>query len=505
VEGGGHVIAGGNDLERLVNRSRALGADPTLVVHGGGNTSSKIPEHDHLGRPREVLRIKGSGTDLATIAADGFPGLYLDELLPLRSHAAMSDDEMVAHLARCMTDPAARRPSIETLLHGFLPHRHVDHTHADAICILTNHPGSRAAVAAALGPDVAVVPYLRPGFELSKRTAEHADARAVVLDKHGLVTWGETHEQSSDATVDLVRRAAAYIDERRRPAPAASGEPLADAAAAALLRRLRERLCERGRRVLCVDRSQRGLADRADVERVATAARGTPDHVLRIGARSIVVRDAAEVDEAVDAFVAAYEAYYARHAGRVPAGLGMLSPLPRVALVPGLGCVGAGPDLRTAKTVTEIAYRSHTVTAAVLDTFGEVEWLTEEEIFDFDYWPMELYKLSTAPARPELHALTVDAAWAPPGLAELLAARGAIIADGAASAADLGGIDAVVAASDGRVVASATASGASVTIAGGSLAAVAETVAGVLSGRLPLAPGATVTLAPETPSTSEVP
>jgi hypothetical protein len=155
--------------------------------------------------------------------------------------------------------------------------------------------------------------------------------------------------------------------------------------------------------------------------------------------------------------------------------------------------------------VTEIAYRSHTVTAAVLDTFGEVEWLTEEEIFDFDYWPMELYKLSTAPARPELHALTVDAAWAPPGLAELLAARGAIIADGAASAADLGGIDAVVAASDGRVVASATASGASVTIAGGSLAAVAETVAGVLSGRLPLAPGATVTLAPETPSTSEVP
>jgi rhamnose utilization protein RhaD (predicted bifunctional aldolase and dehydrogenase) len=504
VEGGGDVIAGNDDLERLVNRSRALGADPTLVVHGGGNTSSKIAEHDHLGRPREVLRIKGSGTDLATIAADGFPGLYLDELLPLRSRAAMSDSEMVAHLDRCMTDPAGRRPSIETLLHGFLPPRHVDHTHADAICILTNHPGSRAAVAAALGADVAVVPYLRPGFELSRRTAEHAGARAVVLDKHGLVTWGATHEESYDATVDLVRRATAYIGERRRPPPAAAAEPLSDAAAAALLGRLRERLCERGRQVLHVDASQRDLADRADVERVATAARATPDHVLRIGARSLIVRDAAEVDAAVDAFVAGYEAYYARHADRVPAGLGMLSPLPRVALVPGLGCVGAGPDLRTAKTVTEIAFRSHTVTAAVLDTFGEVEWLNEEEIFDFDYWPLELRKLSAAPARPELHALTVDAVWAPAGLAELLAARGAVIVDGAAGATALGGIDAVVAESDGRVVVTAAASGASVTIAGGSLDAVAETAAGILSGRLPLAPGATVTLAPEPAPPREV-
>jgi rhamnose utilization protein RhaD (predicted bifunctional aldolase and dehydrogenase) len=498
------VIAGATEIERLVARSRMIGADPTLVVHGGGNTSSKVSELDHLGRPRTVLRIKGSGTDLATIAADGFPGLYLDELLPLRSRGAMSDDEMVAHLARCMTDPAARRPSIETLLHGFLPHRHVDHTHADAICILTNHPGGREAVAAALGADVALVEYLRPGFELSKRTAERGDARAVVLDKHGLVTWGGTHEESYGGTVELVGRATAYIGERRRPPAATAVEPLSERAAAALVRRLRDRLCERGRQVLCLDRSQRPLADRADVGQVATAARATPDHVLRIGAQSIVVADAAEVDEVVDGFVSAYEAYYARHADRVPAGLGMLSPLPRVALVPGLGCLGAGPDLRTATTVTEIARRSHTVTAAVLDTFGEVEWLTEEQVFDFDYWPMELFKLSTAPARPELHALTVDGAGAPAGLADLLAARGAVVVEGAAAAAEAGGLDAVVAGADGRVVVTVCAEGASYTIAGGSLAAVAETAAGILSGRLPLAPGSAVALEPATAPTREV-
>ena len=182
----------------------------------------------------------------------------------------------------------------------------------------------------------------------------------------------------------------------------------------------------------------------------------------------------------------------------------MLSPLPRVALVPGLGCLGAGPDLRTAVTVTEIARRSHTVTAAVLDTFGAVEWLTEEEIFDFDYWPMELYKLSTAPPRPELHALTVDVAAAPAGLAELLAARGAVVVADAASAAALGGLDAVVTADDGRVAITVCAPRAVYTIAGGAPAAIAETAAGILSGRLPLAPGSTVTLEPEPASTREV-
>jgi rhamnose utilization protein RhaD (predicted bifunctional aldolase and dehydrogenase) len=416
----------------------------------------------------------------------------------------MSDNEMVGHLARCMVDPGARRPSIETLLHGFLPHRHVDHTHADAICILTNHPGSGAAVAEALGPDVAVVSYLRPGFELSKRTAEVGGARAVVLDKHGLVTWGETHEESYGATVELVGRAAAYIAQRRRPAAAAAVAPLSDRAADALIHRLRERLCEHGRQVLHLDRSQLALADRADVDAVATAARGTPDHVLRIGARSIVVRDAAEVDDVVARFVAGYEAYYARHADRVPPGLGMLSPLPRVALVPGLGCLGAGPDLRTAVTVTEIARRSHTVIAAVLDTFGAVEWLTEEQVFDFDYWPMELYKLSTAPPRPELHALTIDVAAAPPVLAELLAARGAIVVSDAAAPTAFGGLDAIVAEDDGRVAITVCAPRAVYTIAGGAPAAVAETAAGILSGRIPLAPGSTVVLEPAPASTREM-
>src|SRR5215212_715925 len=212
-------IPGATELDRLVERSRLIGGDPSLVVHGGGNTSTKTRERDHRGRVRDVLRIKGSGTDLKSIGPDGFPGLFLDDLLPLRDRQAMSDEEMVAYLAHCMVEPGSRNPSIETLLHAFLPARHVDHTHADAICVLTNTPEGQRHVRAALGDDVAIVPYSRPGFGLSRDVAQLADASAVVLAWHGLVTWGDTHEVSYQRTIDLVQRAESYLAQFPVPEP----------------------------------------------------------------------------------------------------------------------------------------------------------------------------------------------------------------------------------------------------------------------------------------------
>lgn len=476
-------------LDALVARSRALGSEPALVVHGGGNTSSKLRERDHLGRPRDVLRIKGSGTDLRTIGRDGFPGLYLDELLPLRGRPSLSDDAMVAYLARCMVDPEARRPSIETLLHAFLPARHVDHTHADAVCALTNHPGGARAVREALGADVALVPYVRPGFELSCRTAEHAVARAVVLDHHGLVTWGETNEHSLGETRELDARARAYLDAQgpsRAPQP---GADLSEGEVARLLASLRTRLSAGGRRkVLYVDRTQRALADRDDVERVA-AGRGTPDHLLRIGIGSAVVRSASDVAPVVDAFERDYRAYFERHRATLPEGLGMLDPLPRVVLVPGLGAVAAAPTPAAARVVAEIADRSHRVTARTLDAFGDTEWLSETDVFAFEYWPMELYKLTLAPPPPELGGLVV---LAPPALAQdtaaVLRARGAVLAADAPEAASLGGADAELVLADGGVAVERDGVRA-VAIAGGTPAAVGEAIAFALSGRAPLRPG----------------
>jgi rhamnose utilization protein RhaD (predicted bifunctional aldolase and dehydrogenase) len=529
-------VTGGTELDRLVARSRALGADPSLVVHGGGNTSTKLEERDHRGRLREVMRIKGSGTDLATIGPDGFPGLFLDDLLALRERDAMPDEEMVGYLAHCMLDPSARRPSIETLLHAFLPARHIDHTHADAICTLTNHPEGRAAVREALGDEVAVVSYLRPGFGLSKRTAEQADAQAAVLQYHGLVTWGETHDASLEATRALAARAEAYLAARRRP-PGASAPVLPEDEAARILVALRDALSADGRRVLHVDRDGgRRLADRPDVDAVA-AGRSTPDHMLRIGTRSAVVRASSEVDAVVGAFADENRAYVERHAARLPAGIGPLSPLPRVVLVPGLGLVAAGPDPRAARVNADIAYRSHLVTADVLDVFGRVAWLDEDEIFDFDYWPLELYKLTLAPKPPSLAGRVVIAAGVPAELAAPLAAAGAVLVEASASdaggamgrAVDLhGGVDAVVAGSDALaaaaiagasglpstrcldvvVVASAAVNGSagawrappdrairSFLVRGDDAAAAGEAVAFVLAGRAPLQPSSVLQLA----------
>jgi len=395
-------IEGDTELEKLVHRSRLIGSDPALVVHGGGNTSSKIVERDHLGRERLVLRVKGSGTDLKTIDAGGFPGVYLDEILPLRQRQAMTDEEMVGYLAHCMVDPAARRPSIETLLHGFLPARHVDHTHADAICALTNNPAGENMVRAALGEDVAFVPYIRPGFALSRQVGDLSHRRAVVLSHHGLVTWGETHEESLGATLELVARAKSFLARRTGPGPNHAVETLEGDRLEALLLQWRGRLSREQRRVLHIDRSQRDVADRRDVDSVASAGRATPDHVLRIGPWSAVVRAAGEVAHVVDAYESAYRAYFDRNQARLPRELGMLSPLPKVALVPGLGCVAAGLDARSARVNAEIAVRSHTVMAQARDAFGEVAWLNERDLFDIDYWPLELYKQAAAPPPPPL-------------------------------------------------------------------------------------------------------
>lgn len=423
------AVPGETELERLVARSQLIGSDRSLVLHGGGNTSTKLLERDHLGRERRAIRIKGSGSDLATAESRHYPGLWLDEILPLRERDRMTDEEMLAYLARCMVDPSAPRPSVETLLHAFLPAAHVDHVHADAICALANAPDPAAAVHEALGDDIGVVEYIRPGFELSRRVADLADRRAVVLAHHGLVTWGETHEESYGLMLELVGRAQRFVGPLRELEPGAEPD---GAQAEAFLARLRGRLSRDRRQVLLTDRSQRGLADRDDVETLAVL-RGTPDHMLRIGSRTAVVDLDGDLDAVVSSFEDESRSLYERHAR--PGDPEMLPPGPRVALVPGFGCVAAAPDARTARVRLELAEHAHATTAMTLDRFGAASWLSEREVFEFDYWPLELYKLTLAPPPPELSGFVAIVTGAASGIGKAvaldLAGRGAhlVLAD----------------------------------------------------------------------------
>jgi len=476
----------GRHLDALVERSRRIGADPALVVHGGGNTSVKVFEDDLLGQPRAVLRIKGSGADLRTAAAADFPGVLLEPVLALRERTAMSDEEMTAHLARCLVDPGARRPSIETLLHAFLPARHVDHVHADAIVALTKAADRHRVVAEALGEGVAVVDYVRPGFTLSRLVADLAGRDAVVLAHHGLVTWGETSEESLERTLALVAAARAYLAQRtagRRGRRAPDGTAsegtgpdgtgpdgtgpdgtgpdgtgpdgtatdgtttdLGPGETEELLLALRGRLARDHRCVLHVDRSLRPLADRPDVDAVVAAGAATADHILRIRPWSVVIRNAGDVRGAVDAHVERHDRWVAAHRCRLPPGMDALDPLPRVALVPGLGAVTAGVTEADAVQAAEVALRTHLVAATAIDAFGAGDPLPDADAFDVEYWPLERDKLRLRPAPGEfagrIYCVTGAASGIGRAVARDLAARGAAVVAGDLDGAGLAALTA---------------------------------------------------------------
>lgn len=383
-------------LEELVARSNRIGDDPSLVVYGGGNTSAKGLITDHLGREQRVMWVKGSGADMRGSVAADYPGLRLEELEALRSFDAMSDEEMTDLVARALLDPGSRRPSIETLLHAFLPFTHIDHVHADAICALTNHAEGRRVTAEALGERFAYVDWIRPGFELSRIVGDLADYDGVVLAHHGLVTWGSTTDECWEATRRSVDAAAAYVSAHRIAAgPPPVHADLDDDEVERLLLRLRGRL---GRRVLRVDDRLRAVADHPRVDEIVAGGVSSADHMLRIKPRSLVVRSADAAVSAVDAYAAGYEAYVARNADLMPDGFHAHEPLPRVVLVPGLGAITAGASAADARVLADIALHTHTVAADVLDSFGPPEPLDEAATFAFDYWPMELYKLTLKPA-----------------------------------------------------------------------------------------------------------
>lgn len=447
-----------DQLNGLVLRARRLGSDESLVVHGGGNTSSKLVEADHLGRRRTVLRVKASGSDLARVEPEDFPGLLLDHLLSLQARAEMTDGEMTAFLQHCLAAPTTRRPSIETLLHAFLPAPHVDHVHADAICALTNAPDAESLVCQALGDDVVLIPWMRPGFALAKRAGQAArSARAIVLAHHGLVTWGATGDESLHLTLELVRAAEAFLAGQGTGRPGTLQPDLPAHEAEDLLLALRGRLSRSERQILQLRAGSRQVSDRGDVDELAQAGPATADHVLRIGLRAAVVREAESVEPVLDEFEDGYRAYWSANRSRNPAAT-MRDPSPRVVVVPGLGVLAGGSDERSARVVADCAWHTLHVAATVKDAFGTVDRLSDADLFDIDYWPLELAKLSPVPRR-DLHGMVVLVTGAASGIgrdtAVHLAGLGAHLAVADLDAAGLEATAEMIAASGGTPVVTA--------------------------------------------------
>jgi rhamnulose-1-phosphate aldolase/alcohol dehydrogenase len=387
--------ASDDPIEQLVHQSRLVGMEEDLVLWGGGNNSVKSTATDLLGRPIEVMYIKSSGSDMKSIVPKQFPAVRLDYIAPLRARdEEMSDQEMVDYLAKCLIDPASARPSIETLLHAFLPAPAVLHTHADAILSLTNTRGREETVRACFGDDVIVVPYRRPGFRLSRDVADafdaHSSASGLVLMNHGLITWGDSVQEAYERHIELVTRAEEFTKRR-------SGFSLTSRAQARpTFPHIRGAL---GGRILEFDDAPETLAflAREDASRITQIGPATPDHLLYTKRHPLFLNSGDDVSAKLSAWQSRYKAHYDAH----PSEFAMLEPMPRIVLMPGVGMWTAGKDARAARIVRDI-YRHTMRILAAAESLGGYETLNDEDAFHAEYWPLELYKLTLLPKEKEL-------------------------------------------------------------------------------------------------------
>lgn len=409
-----------SDVDLLVYMSRLAGSDPSLVLWGGGNTSIKRNELDFRGRPTRVLRVKGSGSDLKSVRMQDFSGVRLDDALLLEARDEMSDEEMVAYLAQTLMEPGSPRPSIETLLHAFIPAAAVLHSHADAVVALTNTADGAAVLQRALGDSVIPIPYRRPGFLLSKEVAEAARARpgvrGVVLMNHGLVTWAETAREAYALHIEIVGRAEEYAAGQKRGRRVFGGVKTENVpvqerhrAAAALAPLLRGMLSQRQRVILRYDDDADILdfVNSEEADRLSQIGPATPDHLLNTKRLPVFVRPveptnteavAVALREALRRYEEEYLAYVDRqnHDGVVA-----LPPEPRIVLVAGLGMWSCGRDVRAARIAGEIYHHTIAVMAGA-QAVGSYTSLSEEDAFQAEYWPMELYKLTLQPGERPL-------------------------------------------------------------------------------------------------------
>jgi rhamnose utilization protein RhaD (predicted bifunctional aldolase and dehydrogenase)/NAD(P)-dependent dehydrogenase (short-subunit alcohol dehydrogenase family) len=402
------------DVALRVYSSRLIGREPSLVLHGGGNTSVKTRMADDLGQDIDVLCVKGSGWDLIDLEPAGLPALRLAPLLALRALPSMSDEAMVNAQRIRMLDAGAPNPSVETLLHAFLPHKFIDHSHADAILALVDQPQGEQIVRDLFGDRFGVVPYIMPGFALAKLAAEvyeqNPRVEGLVLLKHGFFTFGDSARQSYERHVEAVTAAESFAHARRRrpshPPPALNSDAFAQLAPV-----LRGLLGEGRRRYqLQLRQSPEISAFLLDPKLDALSQLGcvTPDHVIRTKRFPLVLRldharryaeQRGALGSALERYRADYRAYVARQTERKATHITPLDPDPRILLVPGIGLVAAADSDKGARIAADIY--EHTISVIRdAEAVGHYEALPENDIFDMEYWSLEQAKLGKSAPKP---------------------------------------------------------------------------------------------------------
>lgn len=408
------------DLALRTYTTRLLGGEPRLVLHGGGNTSVKTSVTDLVGDTHEVLCVKGSGWDMGVIEPAGLPAVKIAPLLKARRLARLSDEDMVTLQRANLVDPASPNPSVEALLHAFLPHKFVDHTHSTAILAIADQRESLAMSREIWGDRLGFVPYIMPGFGLAKSAAEVFDrdpsVEGLILDKHGIFTFGDTAKEAYDRMILFVTMAEDFVKSRgRRPfTPARLPDDLASARDIAPMLRGAVSV-NRGAgsfdRMVSVFRATPDILDfvnSAQVEDMARRGVSTPDLSIRIKTGPMVLKAPAKADltgyrahveERVSAFMAEYKAYFEENDARDDVKRTMLDPMPRLTLVPGLGMFGHGRTLKDAAIAADLG-EMWIEAARDAESVGRFEPVSRPDLFELEYWSLEQAKLAGAKPKP---------------------------------------------------------------------------------------------------------
>lgn len=396
------------DLAHRIYSSRLIGSNPDLVMHGGGNTSCKTTAIDFLGANIEVLCVKGSGSELHNITAAGLPAVRLEPLLSLRALTALSDEDMVNVQRANLLDQSSPNPSVETLLHAFLPHKFVDHTHATPFLSLANSPDAETITKEVFGDKLAIVPYVMPGFSLAKTAAEvaeaHPKAEGLLLLQHGHFTWGDEAKSSYTKVIEHTKLIETWFSERRNKSHYQAATP-STTSPNAIFDRLISGLksnAEQGTKSFVLN-----LVDDAHLVaqmnahiRFNVTDRGvaTPDHVIRLKAKPLVLRQS-DLDGGNDAvankitkFISDYREYFHRWSAQADEPKTMLDPLPKLVWVESVGIIGIGSSAKEAKMITDLGAQNIRVISDS-EGVGGFYPVKDKDLFDMEYWSLEQAKL----------------------------------------------------------------------------------------------------------------
>jgi rhamnulose-1-phosphate aldolase/alcohol dehydrogenase len=402
------------DLAVRAYTTRLLGSDPKMVLHGGGNTSVKTTIKDQLGDDVDVICIKGSGWDMGVIEPAGLPAVRLEPLRKLRKLEKLSDEDMVNFQRINLLDSSSPNPSVETLLHAFLPHKFIDHVHSTAVLALTDQPDNKALVHEVYGDRVAYVPYTIPGFALAKSVADVFDnnpgVEGLVLLQHGIFTVGDTAQQAYGRMIEFVTMAEERLKLQRKqaiaaklPSNIASLPEIAPILRGAVAIEKNPMAGTAKRQILNFRTNPQILAyvNGAELSRYSQVGVVTPDHTIRTKNWPMIVPApeagkleewALAVHEAVDAFVARYHRYFETNNAKSPVKKTELDPLPRVILVPGVGMFGIGASAKDAAIAADIAENAIAVITDA-EAMGEYRSISEYDMFEVEYWSLEQAKL----------------------------------------------------------------------------------------------------------------